>query len=171
MHAALVFHLHLQSFRTDIPRLGLSLFCFWGSFTKRDLFSLFFPIKFLCHGDKSSRHYTWPLYRIQLLHGESVAEPKRDLYIRSLGENDVVCWISESPNHFCILLIGWLIYDLMPSAAFYFPLELICPLLTNPAVRKTAFSGILLNCCVRPTTEKMMPLLFYFSANSNFHPF
>lgn len=118
MHAALVLHLHLQSFQTDIPRLGLSLFCFWRSFTKRDLFFfLFFPIKFLCHGDKSSQHYTWPLYRIQLLHGESVAEPKRDLCIRSLGENEVyvVCWISESPNHFCILLIGWLI-DLRPNA-------------------------------------------------------
>lgn len=51
MHAALV--LHLQSFQTDIPRLGLSRFCFWGSFTKRDLFFfLFFQSKFYVMGTK-----------------------------------------------------------------------------------------------------------------------
>lgn len=168
MHAALVFHLHLQTFRTDIPRLRLSLFCFWGSFTKRDLFSFFFQSKFYVMGTKVvstiHEHYTEFSYCMV----KSVAEPKRDLYIRSVGQNEVyvVCWISESPNHVCILLIGWL-----PSAAFYFPLELICPLLTNLAVSKTAFSGVFLHCCVRPTTEKIMPLLFYFSVNSNFHPF
>lgn len=110
MHAA-VLHLHLQSFWTDIPRLGLSLFCFWGSFTKRDLFSFcFFQSTFYVKGTKVVTtihdHYTELSYCMV----KSVAEPKRDLYIGSLGENEVyvVCWITAKSKSI-LYFIDWLI--------------------------------------------------------------